>query len=167
MTTKLASWQLSGFIVYSPPCVLQITTREGTPLCPLFSSSFHHPCVTGDSRKTLGLLTSWRIVCYSVNKTTTAAMLASINSQARGGVYVGTGPEIFTARPFCKDNTVDCNMKLHVETTRIDHRSDSRAPFYYHGLTLIPAWINNYIHYKVWDEITYPFLNFNGCTVEV
>ena len=23
------------------------------------------------------------------------------------------------------------------------------------------AWISNYIHYKVWDEITYPFLNFN------
>ena len=23
------------------------------------------------------------------------------------------------------------------------------------------------IHYKVWDEITYPFLNFNGATVEV
>ena len=34
-------------------------------------------------------------------------------------------------------------------------------------LTLITAWISNYIHYKVWDEITYPFLNFNGCTVEV
>ena len=33
--------------------------------------------------------------------------------------------------------------------------------------TLIPAWISNYIHYKVWDEITYPFLNFNGATVEV
>ena len=31
----------------------------------------------------------------------------------------------------------------------------------------IPAWISNYIHYKVWDEITYPFLNFNGATVEV
>ena len=40
-------------------------------------------------------------------------------------------------------------------------------PFYYHGLTLIPAWISNYIHYKVWDEITYPFINFNGATVEV
>ena len=26
---------------------------------------------------------------------------------------------------------------------------------------------NNYIHYKVWDEITYPLSNFNGCTVEV
>ena len=39
--------------------------------------------------------------------------------------------------------------------------------FYWHGLTLIPAWISNYIHYNVWDEITYQFLNFNGCTVEV
>ena len=25
----------------------------------------------------------------------------------------------------------------------------------------------NYIHYKEWDEITYPFLNFNSCTIEV
>ena len=41
------------------------------------------------------------------------------------------------------------------------------GPFYWHDLTLIPAWISNYIHYKVWDEITYPFLNFNGATVEV
>ena len=39
------------------------------------------------------------------------------------------------------------------------------GPFYKHGLTLIPAWISNYIHYKVWDEIIYPFLNFNGATV--
>ena len=39
--------------------------------------------------------------------------------------------------------------------------------FYLHGLTLIPVWISNYIHYKLWDEITYPFLNFNSCTVEV
>ena len=29
------------------------------------------------------------------------------------------------------------------------------------------AWISNYIHNKVLDEITYPFLNFNGTTVEV
>ena len=40
-------------------------------------------------------------------------------------------------------------------------------PFYLHGLTVIPTLINNYIHYKIWDEITYPFLNFKGCTVEV
>ena len=44
---------------------------------------------------------------------------------------------------------------------------ETRAHFYQHGLTLIPAWISNNIHYKVWDEITYPFLNFNGATIEV
>ena len=27
--------------------------------------------------------------------------------------------------------------------------------------TLISAWISNYNHYKVWDEIIYPFSNFN------
>ena len=32
---------------------------------------------------------------------------------------------------------------------------------------LIPVWICDYIHYKSWDEITYPFPNFNGATVEV
>ena len=31
---------------------------------------------------------------------------------------------------------------------------------------LIPVWISNHIHYHVWDKITYPFLNFNGATVE-
>ena len=41
------------------------------------------------------------------------------------------------------------------------------GPFYYHEVTLIPSWISIYIHHKVWDEITYPFLNFNGTTVEV
>ena len=41
------------------------------------------------------------------------------------------------------------------------------GPFYLRGLTLIPAWISNHMPSKVWDEITYPFLNFNGCTVEV
>ena len=30
-----------------------------------------------------------------------------------------------------------------------------------------PEWISNYIHYNVWDEITYPFLNFNGQTIDV
>ena len=41
------------------------------------------------------------------------------------------------------------------------------GPFYYHDLTLILVWINNYIHCKGWDEITYPFPNFNGATVEI
>ena len=37
---------------------------------------------------------------------------------------------------------------------------------YYHGSTLPPAWISHNMSCKVWDEITYPFPNFNGCTVE-
>ena len=41
------------------------------------------------------------------------------------------------------------------------------APFTNMDLILIPAWTSNYILYKVWNEITYPFLNFNGATVEV
>ena len=35
--------------------------------------------------------------------------------------------------------------------------SDPWGPFYQHGLNLIPAWISNYIHYNVWDEIRYSF----------
>ena len=34
-------------------------------------------------------------------------------------------------------------------------------------LTCIPAWISGHMPSKVWDEIIYPFPNFNGCTVEV
>ena len=40
-------------------------------------------------------------------------------------------------------------------------------PLYYQGSTSIPTWICNYIYYRMWDEITYPFPNFIGTTVEV
>ena len=30
-----------------------------------------------------------------------------------------------------------------------------------------PAWIRNYMPGKMWGEVTYLFLNFNGATVEV
>ena len=43
----------------------------------------------------------------------------------------------------------------------------SSGPFYQHGLTLISAWMSNYIHHKVWDEIAYVFLNVNGATVDI
>ena len=39
-------------------------------------------------------------------------------------------------------------------------------PFYFLELTLIPAWISNYTHYIMWDEVTYPFPNFKRSTVE-
>ena len=45
--------------------------------------------------------------------------------------------------------------------------SQKTGPFYLCGLTLIPAWISNHIHYNVWDEVTYPFTNFNREVIEV
>ena len=39
--------------------------------------------------------------------------------------------------------------------------------FYLHGATLVPVWISYCIHYKMWDEIIYPFPTFNGATVEI
>ena len=48
------------------------------------------------------------------------------------------------------------------------HCINNCDPFHKHGLTLIPAWISNYMHYKMWDEILLILsLNFNGFTVEV
>ena len=46
-------------------------------------------------------------------------------------------------------------------------RTILQRPFYEHAITSIPEWISNYIHYKVWDEITYTFPNSNDATVEV
>ena len=40
-------------------------------------------------------------------------------------------------------------------------------PFYWHGLTLIPLWMNNHIPSKSWDKIPYPLQNYKGGTVEV
>ena len=36
-----------------------------------------------------------------------------------------------------------------------------------HQGSLYKAWINNYTHKKVWNEITYPFPNFNGEAIEM
>ena len=48
-----------------------------------------------------------------------------------------------------------------------DSHSKPHAPFYWLAFKFKPAWIRFHIHRKVWDEITYPFPNVNGCTVEV
>ena len=37
------------------------------------------------------------------------------------------------------------------------HGIHTWGPLYQHGLTLIPAWIRDYMNYKMWGEITYPF----------
>ena len=41
------------------------------------------------------------------------------------------------------------------------------GPFYWHGLTVIPALIGYYIHYDMWVEIIYLFSNYNDYTGEV
>ena len=59
----------------------------------------------------------------------------------------------------------------HIITTNSE--TNSRASMghtIYHGSmlrTIIHAWISNHIHYNAWDEMTHPFPNFNGTTVEV
>ena len=59
----------------------------------------------------------------------------------------------------------DINSKMRPQYLHCD----CCGPFYKHSLTLITAWLwlSNHILSKVWDEITYPFLNFNGWTAEV
>ena len=60
---------------------------------------------------------------------------------------------------------MDDNMWRYIQSITSPSVWTPVAPFT--NLTLILAWISNYIHYKECDEITYPFLNFNGATVEV
>ena len=68
------------------------------------------------------------------------------------------------ANPFSGCRQVDC----HSLTIGLDPRfSPSIDSFCWYGLTSIPAWISNHMRIKMWDEIAYPFPNFNGATVEV
>ena len=46
-------------------------------------------------------------------------------------------------------------------------QSQIRGSFYQRESTWILAWSSNHMPSKMWDEITYPFPNFNGCTVDV
>ena len=51
----------------------------------------------------------------------------------------------------------DCVLNYCEET--------DRDPFKSNGLTWFPAWKNNYMPSKMWNEITYPFPNFNGAAI--
>ena len=42
----------------------------------------------------------------------------------------------------------------------------SRVPLYYHGLTLIPAWISSHMSSKVCDKISDSFPNLNSGTLK-
>ena len=55
----------------------------------------------------------------------------------------------------------------HEQKSFFGKSSTTSGPFYQYGLTLIPAWISNHMPSKVWDWVTYPFLNFNSATIDV
>ena len=46
-------------------------------------------------------------------------------------------------------------------------RAALQWPFYPYWLTLISTWISNHMPSEMRDQITYPFPNFKGCTVEI
>ena len=66
----------------------------------------------------------------------------------------------FLSFPWNVDHTIILSICLGLAKT-------AWSPFCWHGLILIPAGISNHRPSKMWDEITYPFPNFNGATVEV
>ena len=41
---------------------------------------------------------------------------------------------------------------------------NTRGHIHQHDSILSPAWVSDYIHYKMWNDITYPFPNFIGTT---
>ena len=61
---------------------------------------------------------------------------------------MGCAPENFV-------ENFDCLLQIYT----------SGRPFTNMVLTLIPAWLSNHTSSKVWNEITYPFLNCNRCSL--
>ena len=58
------------------------------------------------------------------------------------------------------ENIRQLNTRLNKATACMEKVGNGLGP-------LLLTWISNYIQYKVWYEITYPCLNFNGATVDV
>ena len=67
--------------------------------------------------------------------------------------------------------TALCNKTANLSETRLEPQSLCYlvlgGPLYWNRFALILAWISNYNHHKVCDDISYPFPNFNSHTVEV
>ena len=74
------------------------------------------------------------------------------------------------SRPSKLKENINNDIQIYLKEQMLDSEissapTDCLAPW--NALTLIQAWISNYIHSIVWGEITYELLNFNGCNVEV
>ena len=58
---------------------------------------------------------------------------------------------------------IQLHRALHIYIVReMATYKQNRGSFYWHGIQFIPAWISDYNHYKIWDELTYPIPHFNG-----
>ena len=55
------------------------------------------------------------------------------------------------------------NCFIHLDGHSVQ---DLRTMILTHG-NIISVWISNHMLHEVWNDITYPFPNFNGCTVEI
>ena len=64
-------------------------------------------------------------------------------------------------------NSSALEMELRLSCINPPIWSKISVPYHYLGLTLMSSWISNQSYCKMWDDITYPFPNFNGATVEV
>ena len=57
-------------------------------------------------------------------------------------------------------------LLVNPEASSIKPQQNVDHVYNYQKIPGVPAWVSNNLPGKVWDEITYPFLNYNGCTVE-
>ena len=56
---------------------------------------------------------------------------------------------------------------LHIDLTQMGLILHRQGPLSQTWINLITACIRNYIHYEMWDGISYSCPNFNGAIVEV
>ena len=73
-----------------------------------------------------------------------------------------------TLNSYCQNRSSIMSKSMHISQRSLWNVPQSfyiSQGSYEHSF--IPAWICNHIHYKMSSEITYPFPNFNGCTIEV
>ena len=71
--------------------------------------------------------------------------------------------KIFTMETSFHHSNIRCGSSI----SGLRHIILKSYTYYSIGFLVIPACISDFTHYELWDEITYPFLNFNGCTVEI
>ena len=81
-------------------------------------------------------------------------------SRPIGGGNSYVAPEIMTHAVTLKCFSVGLIFISDPFALSLMETSYLSVALYLYCLTVIPSWISNHTHYKLWDEITYPFPNF-------